>query len=95
MPYKRKDGERMTTLWISESTKQSLSQKGLKKESWDATLRRMLSGIAEVKIDFLAVDGDSPYKHLIIFSLGDFYYLWDKGIIVEVDKTKISAVLAK
>ena len=84
-----------TTIWIRKETLERLSQVSKRGESYDKLLQRILSGQGEVWVEVLAVDGNSPAKHQVLFKLGDYHYFWDGKSFAPVDSRKVKAVVAR
>ena len=82
-----------TTIWLSKSTVKRLNEVSKKGESYDELLERILSGIGDVWVEVLHVDGDSPAKHQVLLKLGEFTYLWTGSRFVPVDQSKIKTVV--
>ncbi len=82
-----------TTIWVRRSTLAQLDEVGKRGETPDDILRRVLSGVGEVWVDVLAVDGDSPARHTVLFKMGDFPYMWDGDKFAPVDPGRMKTVV--
>lgn len=68
-----------TTLWISREAKELLDEQRQKDEDYEDVIRRLLSGECHIYVEILSVDGDLPFKHQVIFRLGNFFYHYMNG----------------
>lgn len=84
-----------TTIWLSKSIVEKLRELSRKGDDYDTIISRILSGIGEVWVEVLAVDGDSPAKHQVLFKLGDYHYFWDGKSFAPVDSRKVKAVVVR
>jgi len=78
--------EDYTTIWVSRETKHRLDRVRRPRETNDELLNRILEGEGEVFVQFWSVDQTPAIEHKIVFSLGDFYYVYEKGEFTPIPK---------
>ena len=70
-----------------------LDHAGIRGESYEKTLRRILTGQADIWAEILAVDGEAPEKHKVLFQLGNEpprYYFYAQGRYSQVQKPTVT-----
>lgn len=82
-----------TTIWLSKNVVRRLNEISRRGESYDQILQRILSGVGDVWVEILHVDGDAPSKHQVLLKLGDFLYLWTGSQFVPVDPSKVKTMV--
>ena len=82
---RKRKGE-FTTIWVSRDTKRRLDRVRRPRETNDELLNRILEGEGEVFVQFWSVDQTPAIEHNIVFSLGDFYYVYEKGEFTPIPK---------
>ena len=81
--------ENYTTIWVSRETKRSLDRIRRQRETYDELLNRIMEGEGEVFVQFWSVDGTPAIDHTIVFQLGNYYYIYEKGEFRPIPKTAL------
>lgn len=84
-----------TTLWISKKIKKALDEQKKAGETYEDVIKRFLSGEVEIYVEILSVDGDLPFKHEVIFRLGNFYYAYKNGDFHQLESWKMATTPKK
>jgi hypothetical protein len=85
---KKKRKKVLTTIALTLDTKEQLRHKlANSQDSFDSVVNRLLNGITDVYVEFLAIDNELPQTHTVILQLGNdknSLYFWDGEKITPV-----------